>query len=249
MRIFHGSFVSRLLCLFVSLCVISLVYVYVVNEQKLSGFRRTTYRTYRITHKNVTKTDHDLLPTQLERESCVPMQQVLFLKTHKTGSSTMANIFFRYGDSRNLTFVLGPGTLLGWPNKFRIAFPLRFFSKAPNILCSHARFNKQPMNWLFPKETSKYVTILRNPVDNFESVFNFAHLGKSFGLGDNLDSLEKFLTKELPFNQLQHAGKIKGGVMSYLARNPMLFDLGLSFKYYQNLTAVNEYIQFLDNEF
>ena len=34
-----------------------------------------------------------------------------------------------------------------------------------------------------------------------------------------------------------------------LTRNPLLYDLGLSFKYYQNLTAVNEYIQFLDKEF
>jgi len=31
----------------------------------------------------------------------------------------------------------------------------------------------------------------------------------------------------------------------YLARNPMMFDLGFSFEYFQNLTAVKEYIQFL----
>ena len=34
---------------------------------------------------------------------CWPERKILFLKTHKTNSSTMANIFFRYGDSRNLT--------------------------------------------------------------------------------------------------------------------------------------------------
>ena len=28
-----------------------------------------------------------------------------------------------------------------------------------------------------------------------------------------------------------------------------MFDLGLSFKYYQNFTAINKYIQFLDKEF
>ena len=56
------------------------------------------------------------------------------------------------------------------------------------------------MNWLFPRETSKYVTILRNPVDNFESVFNFAQLGKQLGFGDNLDALEKFLTKGIDYD-------------------------------------------------
>lgn len=174
---------------------------------------------------------------------CFPVKKIIFLKTHKTGSSTMANIFFRYGDSRNLTFVLGAGTLLGWPNKFHITFPLRLFGKAPDILCSHARFNKKPMNWLFSKETSKYVTIVRNPVDNFESVFNFAHLGNYFGFGDKPDSLQRLLTKGIQFNQTRK------NLLTFLARNPMMFDLGFSFKYYQNLTAVNEYIQFLDKEF
>ena len=153
----------------------------------------------------------------------------------------MANIFFRYGDARNLTFALGDDTILGWPEKFHIFHPLRMFGKAPDILCSHARFNKKPINWLFPRKTSKYV---RNPEDNYESVFNFAQLGKSFGLGVAPDSLEKFLDK--PIQSYNHSRK---DMMMYLARNPMMFDLGFSFEYFQNLTAVKEYIQFLDAEF
>ena len=140
----------------------------------------------------------------------------------------MANIFFRYGDARNLTFALGDDTILGWPEKFHIFHPLRMFGKAPDILCSHARFNKKPMNWLFPRKTSKYVTILRNPVDNYESAFNFAQLGKSFGLGVTLDSLEKFLDK--PIQSYDHSRK--ASIMMYLARNPMMFDLGLRFEYF-----------------
>ena len=158
----------------------------------------------------------------------------------------MANIFFRYGDAGNLTFVLGPDTILGWPERFRITHPLRLFGKVPNILCSHARFNKKPMNWLFPPEASKYITILRNPLDNFESVFNFAHLGKSFGLRVKLDSLERVLDKPTPLTFYNHTRR---ELMMYLARNPMMFDLGLSFNHFQNRTAVNEYIKFLDREF
>ena len=55
----------------------------------------------------------------------------------------------------------------------------------------------KPINWLFPRKTSKYVTILRNPEDSYESVFNFAQLGKSLGLGVALDSLEKLLDKPI----------------------------------------------------
>ena len=181
--------------------------------------------------------------TSTPRE-CSPEKHILFLKTHKTGSSTITNIFFRYGDLRNLSFVLSDGTLLGWPRRFQVTFPRLLQSKSPNILCSHARFNQKPMNWLFPKQTSKYITILRNPVDNFESVFRYMKLGPPLGVGDSPYSLQTFLKNGVSF------GKFKKSVKaSPLVRNPLLYDLGLSFKYYQNLTAVNEYIEFLDKEF
>ena len=169
----------------------------------------------------------------------------MFLKTHKTGGSTIVNILFRYGDSRNLTFALGPlprgGNHLGWPQRFRLSSTLPFY-RPLNILCSHTVFNKKPMNWLFPREISKYVTIIRNPVDNFESLFNYFQLGKDLGLGDDpVVSLEKFLKSPSSFH-----GKVKRGIH---ARNPMMFDLGFSQKYFQNYTAVTKYITFLNKEF
>lgn len=101
------------------------------------------------------------------------------------------------------------------------------------------------MNSLFPKETSKYLTILRNPVDNFESVFNYMQLGKRIGLCHGPDCLQLFLSRNgIPFKTVRES-KSEGR----LFRNPMLHDLGLSFKYYQNRTAVQEYIRFLDDEF
>ena len=175
--------------------------------------------------------------------TCLPERNILFLKTHKTGSSTMANIFFRYGDSRNLTFILPKEfSLLEWPRRFQVAFAIPLNTTAPNILCSHTRFNKKPMNWLFPKGGSKYLTILRNPVENFESVFRYMKVGDRLGIGHKPDSLQRFLQKGIPFFVMRRKAYP-------LTRNPLLHDLGLSFKYYQNLTAVNEYIQFLDKEF
>ena len=177
-------------------------------------------------------------------QECLPFKQILFLKTHKTGSSTVANIFFRYGDTRDLTFALGALPLLGWPKRFRVSRALYFY-RQPNFLCSHTRFNKKPMNWLFPPESSKYVTILRNPVDQFESAFNYFKLGKFVGSGvDPVDTLKKFLESPLSFYN-----KSFNPIFRSLARNPMMFDLGLSKKYFQNSTAVNEYIRFLDKEF
>ena len=155
----------------------------------------------------------------------------------------MANIFFRYGDSRNLTFVLPKEfSLLEWPRRFQVAFAIPPVTKAPSILCSHTRFNKKPMNWLFPKGNSKYLTILRNPVDNFDSVFRYMKLGNRLRIGHKPNSLKRFLQKGIPFSVMLRKA-------NPLTRSPLLYDLGLSFKYYQNLTAVNGYIQFLDKEF
>ena len=117
---------------------------------------------------------------------------------HKTGSSTVTNILFRYGDKRILTFVLGHHHL-GWPSRFLASRTLSL-SRQPNILCSHTRFKKKPMNWLFPPESSKYVTILRNPVHHFESTFNYYQLGRTFGFGiDPVNSLGNFLDRPLSF--------------------------------------------------
>ena len=175
---------------------------------------------------------------------CFPMQHVLCLKTHKTGSTTIANIFFRYGDLRDLTFVLGQDTLIGWPRRFQVSFSLPLEIPRPNFPCSHTRYNRKPMNYLFPKSTAKYVTILRNPVDQYESVFNYMGLGDIYGFGrDPGKALEAFLSTGIEFVDVFKTASTR------LVRNPMSFDLGLTYKFLQNVIAIKNYIEFLDKEF
>ena len=80
-------------------------------------------------------------------------------------------------------------------------------------------------------------------MDNFESVFKFMKVGYRLGVGNGPDSLQTFLKNGVSFSKFNSVKALP------LVRNPLLYDLGLSFKYYQNLTAVNEYIQFLDKQF
>ncbi|XP_078343837.1 galactosylceramide sulfotransferase-like isoform X4 [Oculina patagonica] len=177
-------------------------------------------------------------------QKCSPAQHVLFLKTHKAGSSTVSNIFFRYGDAHSLSFVLGSDTLIGWPTRFRLGQAMAFDGTRPNFLASHTRFNKKTMHHLFPKDASKYVTIVRNPVKQFESVFNYMGIGKIYGFGnDPNESLKAFLKKGIEYKDITRTGA------SRLARNPQSFDLGLDYKFYQDAQAVKDYIEFLDKEF
>ena len=99
---------------------------------------------------------------------------VAFLKTHKTGSSTMSNIMLRFADRHNLTVGLpleGHWELGGYPayiDKRLIDPNLPTY----NVLGHHFRYNKQKFDEFMPPDT-KLITIIRSPVDNVESVFGF----------------------------------------------------------------------------
>ena len=61
------------------------------------------------------------LTTTLE-EKCSAGRQVLFLKTHKTASTTLTNIFLRYAEKHRLLVGLPPERhweLGGYPGKFQ----------------------------------------------------------------------------------------------------------------------------------
>ncbi|XP_001624149.3 galactosylceramide sulfotransferase isoform X2 [Nematostella vectensis] len=178
---------------------------------------------------------------------CKRVDHVLFLKTHKTGSSTLTNLLNRYGNKHELTFAL-PQTAysFNWPHKFRTVYVVPVYRR-PHILCNHARFNKKPMNILFPKKDTKYLTILRHPVTHFESIFNFMKLWDSLNIKgrDSIEIMDKFLQGNSSFNPEYLSSKLT----ARLLRNPMLFDLGMDYRYFQDLSAVWTYIQTLHKEF
>ena len=80
---------------------------------------------------------------------------VVFLKTHKTGSSTMSNIMLRYADTHNLTVGLpleGKWELGGYPayiDRRLIDPPLSTY----NILGHHFRFNIDKLREFMPIDT------------------------------------------------------------------------------------------------
>ncbi|KAK3738137.1 hypothetical protein QZH41_005325 [Actinostola sp. cb2023] len=103
------------------------------------------------------------------------------------------------------------------------------------------------MHWLFPKHKAKYITILRDPLKQFESVFNFMHFATPLGFGGEKDPLGTFLKYPPSFKDTHPL--MKKTLALHLLRNPMLFDLGLDFRYFQNQSAIENYIDYTDNEF
>lgn len=96
-----------------------------------------------------------------------------------------------------------------------------------------------------------YITILRNPIMQFESSFSYMTLDKILGMENSTDPIDKFfkdpesvlvnyvLTQDLRIN----SDRLK------LIRNGMFYDLGLKSKDFDNTTKIRESIEQLDGQF
>lgn len=96
------------------------------------------------------------------------------MKTHKTASSTILNILFRFGEKHNLRFAFPDGRNdFFYPSSFLCAQVKDYQpGQCFNIVCNHMRFDHGEVSKLLPPDTV-YFTILRNPVDLFESAFHY----------------------------------------------------------------------------
>ncbi|XP_053315967.1 galactose-3-O-sulfotransferase 4-like [Spea bombifrons] len=151
-----------------------------------------------------------------KRSSCQPKTRIFFLKTHKTASSTIMNILFRFGDSRNLTFAFPSknATQFYYPGFFSASQVDNFSDYNNNtfhIMCHHMRFRLTEVEKVMPSDTF-YFTILRNPIYLMESSFSYYKSTSSFA---KAKSLEDFLN-----NTTKYYSK------SNYAKNLMTFDLG-----------------------
>uniref|UniRef100_A0A8C2I445 Galactose-3-O-sulfotransferase 3 n=1 Tax=Cyprinus carpio TaxID=7962 RepID=A0A8C2I445_CYPCA len=99
---------------------------------------------------------------------------VAFLKTHKTASSTVQNILFRFAERNNLTVALPITTCdhqFCYPRPFSAHF-IHPHTTPPDIITNHLRFSRAELQRLMPNNTI-YITILREPGAMFESLFTY----------------------------------------------------------------------------
>ena len=180
---------------------------------------------------------------------------IVFVKTHKTGSSTITNILNRFAETRKLNVALpmdGFHHFL-WPLPFQAEFIDNRLPR-PNILLNHARFNSKSLMAIMP-EATKYITILRHPTTQFTSLFKFMDLGGSIG-GINRNnksiSLDYFLDNAFGILKglHQHNSQLLIDNPSlYLLRNPQLFDLGFDQSFSENDNYIRETIASISKKF
>ncbi|KAK5616782.1 hypothetical protein CRENBAI_020469 [Crenichthys baileyi] len=177
-------------------------------------------------------------------QKCSPKVNIMFMKTHKTASSTILNILFRFGEKHQLKFALPDRR-----NDF--CYPQPFLcsqvkdyrpGECFNIVCNHMRFNYEEVTKLLPSD-AVYVTILRDPVDLFESAFHYYHRTVPFTWrirGEN--KLTEFLNNPKAFYSPE-------AFNSFYLKNLLFFDFGLDNNLEVNDPRVMEGIRYLSKRF
>lgn len=177
-------------------------------------------------------------------QSCAPPRtNIVFLKTHKCASSTVMNIFLRFGSAHRLNFVLPKSQhthYLGHPQPFnrKLVADLSACNMTYNILTHHTRYNAKEMRLLMPQDTL-YITILRRPESLFESLYSYCSFSSIFK-----KNLTSFARDKNPTGYLSRHRLIEKRV----GLNQMSFDLGFDGPY-DSEAAVDKFVRGIEAAF
>lgn len=235
---------SKLVCLLTLACTIALGWVVFIS---LDGDLRLPLKRSAIFTELCRPFSHagDVSPTPNEVLSsapvCTPQEHIMFLKTHKCASTTLQNLFFRYGVLRSLVIALpDSANYFGHPELFQANMvPQHLLSPngAVDIFAVHSRLNvPQLLQVLHPH--AAFVTVVRDPGSQFESIYGYYQLQSLTGY-----SLETFLKLPLEkqISYRQGYGRI--------GPNSMLFDLGVEFNLSSTAVEVQRAVQRIDETF
>ncbi|XP_042195182.1 LOW QUALITY PROTEIN: galactose-3-O-sulfotransferase 2 [Callorhinchus milii] len=170
-------------------------------------------------HNDLKKTGRREEAPAYAQASCSPKTHIMFLKTHKSASSTILNILYRFGEANGLVLALPrrPSFQLGYPKFFSAkqvaGFPTKW--NQYNIMCNHLRFYLPEVKKVMPEETF-YFSIVRNPTTLMESSFTYyKHSAPAFYKASSLTEFVKD-----PWVYYNNAAN------NHYARNLLSFDFG-----------------------
>ncbi|XP_013791714.2 galactosylceramide sulfotransferase-like, partial [Limulus polyphemus] len=165
---------------------------------------------------------------------------IVFLKTHKTAGSSIQNMLMRFADRHDLLLALpAEGNFFGHPPPFHHSM----ISDPPdkrhyNIFTHHTRFNYDELRRVMP-EDSIFITVLRDPVDLFESLYSYC----------KLEVLYRRPLFSFGINMSDEEIEVRMKSLAEVGINQMSFDLGMNPKDFKNPVKVQRYAHILDTQF
>ncbi|KAK3577752.1 hypothetical protein CHS0354_015790 [Potamilus streckersoni] len=189
-------------------------------------------------------------PTVSHINCSTKTNHVAFLKVHKTGSTTIMNIFIRFAIQNKLNIVLSKRTsgygfnYHGYENTIRreniVPVP---YNETYYILCNHVLYEREAFQSILPKDTV-YIGIIREPASHMMSAA--AYYSLYHGLVNNA------VEKGLPTNNIVSVfleNPFKWNVPTTFVHNRMSFDFGLKRGSFYNETEIERLLKTLDEDF
>ncbi|XP_071492114.1 galactosylceramide sulfotransferase-like [Diadema antillarum] len=174
--------------------------------------------------------------------TCQPLQRVVYIKTHKTGSTTLASIFERYAYLRDLDVAVHRRShIISKDKLFLTSMVIKVKGRKRkdfDMLVNHVRYNRRQMDIAVPH--AKYISIIRHPVKQFESFFGYFEIARRLKMNAS-NPLEVFMSNVKVYNA-------NDSFLWTRFRNGQLYDFGFDHKYDENLTRINEKIRELARE-
>jgi len=166
-----------------------------------------------------------------------------FLKVHKAGGSTIQNILFRFGRSRNATFVIPvEKSIISEYNKPSDKLLNYKNGDFYDILALHTVYNESVYSKLLPKDSFR-LAIVRKPLDVFVSAA-FYHRDVW-----GVDYLQRVPNDNFIHNLILYPELYDSHVLS-LTRNSMAMDFGFPPGIHSTETkTINNYLCNLDRHF
>lgn len=169
---------------------------------------------------------------------------IMFMKTHKTASSTILNILFRFGEKHKLKFAFPDGRNdFFYPSPFQCSQVKDYRpGECFNIVCNHMRFDHQEVAKLLPPD-AVYFTILRDPVDLYESSFHYYQrlIPLTWSIGGE-DKLAEFLNSPQAYYS-------PNAFNSFYLKNLLFFDFGFDNNLEGDDPRVMQNIHYLSKQF
>ncbi|XP_078698800.1 galactosylceramide sulfotransferase-like isoform X2 [Branchiostoma floridae x Branchiostoma belcheri] len=173
----------------------------------------------------------------------------MFVKTHKAGSTTTSCILQRFGYEHNLTFVLPMigRSDVGWPFILKQEDIIPSADGKFNVLIDHTVYHRELIEHIMPQNTV-YISILRHPLGQLRSVFNWYHYDKSlyFKGFDLTDPVASFLKDPMKF-QIPYITKNIAPMTK--TKNFMAFDLGFPIGLFDHQSSVDKFVEKISKEF
>ncbi|XP_076819616.1 galactosylceramide sulfotransferase-like [Clavelina lepadiformis] len=146
--------------------------VFAVNERVNDKFVYDTIITATTNDEtDIILTTNQNEPSTTQAVTCEKWRHVVYIKTHKTGSTTAQKAISRFGDKGFKKMPRPRCTPFGggYPGRFNFDFtPSGKF----DVIDGHFRYDPVEFQRHMPEDT-KYVTIIREPWSHFQSSFNF----------------------------------------------------------------------------